>query len=103
MMLQGVGLFYVLLTFYLCSSHTSYSRNLFPFVRYVHDLQAYFPFNAWQLPSQSYSTAAQMKEIRNEHHILVGIPIRKQPLGRLRRWRKILKRDSREIDLEYGR
>jgi hypothetical protein len=44
-----------------------------------------------------------MKEISNEHHILVGIPIRKQPLGRLRRRRKILKRDSRERDLEYGR
>jgi hypothetical protein len=53
----------------------------------------FLTFNAWQLPSQRYSTVAQMKEIRNEHHILVGIPIRKQPLGRLRRWRKILKRD----------
>jgi hypothetical protein len=34
---------------------------------------------------------------------LVGIPIRDHPLGRLRRRRrKILKRDSKETDLEYG-
>jgi hypothetical protein len=43
-----------------------------------------------------------VKEIRNKH-ILVWVPLRKQPLGRLNTWMKILKRDSREIDLEYGR